>query len=115
MPYSAFYVPIVSQTHRQGNTEGNSEFRECFKPMGDANRCIRYEVQCQYCTHHGKLTDCMPYRSICHKTNWKLKHVGRRFVVCDYYEPNMACRKKCSADIDANRITTGGYVRLTIR
>ena len=106
---SEYYVPRVRSTEK---TEDKA-FDECFKPLGNPDTCIRYQVKCSYCAHHGALVGRLPYRSICHKTGWQMRHVGNKFIVCDFYDANFLCKERAEEGIKKNRIGTGGFVGLT--
>ena len=111
--FSEFYVPMVRQSTIEDKEE--SAFRECFKAMGDSNTCIRYQVKCMYCKNQTALKDACPFLSSCLKTGIKMKHLGKPFIVCDFWEPNYECIKKAQKGIAKNRIGIGGFVGLKVK
>ena len=111
--FSEFYVPMVRTTTIEDKEE--SAFNDCFKPMGENNICIRYMVKCRYCKNQTALKDAYPFLSSCLKTRIKMKHLGKPFIACDFWEPNSVCIKKAQKGIDKNRIGIGGFVGLKVK
>jgi hypothetical protein len=111
--FSEFYVPMVRQSTIEDKEE--SAFRECFKAMGDSNTCIRYQVKCMYCKHLAVIGNSYPYRSKCLKTGYKMKHYGKPFIVCDFWESNYECIKKAEKGIAKNRVGIGGFVGFRLK
>ena len=111
--FSEFYVPMVRQSTIEDKEE--SAFNDCFKAMGDSNTCIRYQVKCKFCIHQATCINSYPYRTTCLKTGLKMKHLGKPFIACDFWEPNSECIKKAQKGIDKNRIGIGGFVGLKVK
>ena len=111
--FSEFYVPMVRQSTIEYKEE--SAFNDCFKAMGDSNTCIRYQVKCKFCIHQATCINSYPYRTTCLKTGLKMKHLGKPFIACDFWEPNSVCIKKAQKGIDKNRIGIGGFVGLKVK
>ncbi len=111
--FSEFYVPMVRQSTIEYKEE--SAFNDCFKPMGENNICIRYMVKCRYCKNQTALKDAYPFLSSCLKTGIKMKHLGKPFIACDFWEPNSECIKKAQKGIAKNRIGIGGFVGLKVK
>jgi len=111
--FSEFYVPMVRQSTIEDKEE--SAFNDCFKAMGDSNTCIRYQVKCKFCIHQATCINSYPYRTTCLKTGLKMKHLGKPFIACDFWEPNSVCIKKAQKGIAKNRIGIGGFVGLTVK
>lgn len=113
MPYRDYYVPVRGAIATP--KADNPHFKECFSPMGDNSTCVRYEVKCRYCKHFALTTGMGAYRSVCLRTQWKLKHTGKNFLVCDFFEANHTCIEKCEREIEKNRIGIGGFVGLSLK
>ncbi len=111
--FSDYYVPMVRTTTIEDREE--SAFNDCFKPMGENNICIRYMVKCRYCKNQTALKDAYPFLSSCLKTGIKMKHLGKPFIACDFWEPNYECVKKAQKGIAKNRIGIGGFVGLKVK
>lgn len=111
--FSEFYVPMVRQSTIEDKEE--SAFNDCFKAMGDSNTCIRYQVKCKFCIHQATCINSYPYRTTCLKTGLKMKHLGKPFIACDFWEPNSVCIKKAQKGIAKNRIGIGGFVGLKVK
>lgn len=111
--FSEFYVPMVRTKTIEDKEE--SAFNDCFKPMGENNICIRYMVKCRYCKNQTALKDAYPFLSSCLKTGIKMKHLGKPFIACDFWEPNYECIKKAQKGIAKNRIGIGGFVGLKVK
>jgi hypothetical protein len=90
-------------------------FNDCFKPMGDGLTCVRYQVKCKFCIHQATCINSYPYRTTCLKTGLKMKHIGKTFIVCDFWEPNNECIKKAESGIKKNHIGIGAFVGFSIR
>jgi len=111
--FSDYYVPMVRTTTIEDKEE--SAFNDCFKAMGDSNTCIRYQVKCKFCIHQATCINSYPYRTTCLKTGLKMKHLGKPFIACDFWEPNSVCIKKAQKGITKNRIGIGGFVGLKVK
>ena len=111
--FSEYYVPMVRTTTIEDKEE--SAFNDCFKAMGDSNTCIRYQVKCKFCIHQATCINSYPYRTTCLKTGLKMKHLGKPFIACDFWEPNSVCIKKAQKGIAKNRIGIGGFVGLKVK
>ena len=111
--FNDYYVPMVRTTTIEDKEE--SAFNDCFKPMGENNICIRYMVKCRYCKNQTALKDAYPFLSSCLKTGIKMKHLGKPFIACDFWEPNYECIKKAQKGIAKNRIGIGGFVGLKVK
>lgn len=44
-----------------------------------------------------------------------MKHTGKKFMVCDFFEVNHTCIEKCEREIEKNRIGIGGFVGLALK
>ena len=111
--FNDYYVPMVRTKTIEDKEE--SAFNDCFKPMGDSNTCIRYQVKCKFCIHQATCINSYPYRTTCLKTGLKMKHLGKPFIACDFWEPNSVCIKKAQKGIAKNRIGIGGFVGLKVK
>jgi len=111
--FSEYYVPMVRSTHV--GTKEDIGFNECFKPMGDGLTCVRYQVKCKFCIHQATCINSHPYRTTCLKTGLKMKHIGKTFIVCDFWEPNSECIKKAESGIKKNRIGIGAFVGFSVK
>jgi len=111
--FKEYYVPMVRSSPI--GTKEDIGFNECFKPMGDGLTCVRYQVKCKFCIHQATCINSYPYRTTCLKTGLKMKHIGKPFIVCDFWEPNNECIKKAESGIKKNRIGIGAFVGFSIK
>lgn len=108
-----YYVPMVRSS--PVGAKEDIGFNECFKPMGDGLTCVRYQVKCKFCKYQAICTCAYPYRTTCLKTGIRMKHTGKPFIICDFWEPNNECIKKAESGIKKNRIGIGAFVGFSVK